>query len=242
METCQNPECENQFEPKQNTQKFCSEACKGKAYRLAQKAKPMNGLSTHDTPDIRVEEVEGFDFKNPLQASFVEARNAARQYKTLHDRERETRINLERKNDKLEDKIERITESHAVKIEALQKDHKYEIEKITQEWERRLGDSEKSNSLSGVAREVLTPDVVKELGPGLIQGIFATMNKGQQGTAYPQPVKKVADLLVQAYPEEQEKVLVLIQSIVNASGENVEQYLDTLITQINTQTHGTSSN
>ncbi|WP_421977139.1 hypothetical protein [Roseivirga seohaensis] len=226
----------------------------------------MNGLSTQDTPDIRVEEIEGFDFKNPLQSSFVEARNAARQLKVLYDREKDDRNKLERAFDKLEAKYDRAIELHASeikhlqkdnssKIETLVKDHKNEIEKLTkaheiaiekltQEWERRLGDSEKSNSLSGIAREVLTPDVLKELGPGVVSGVFGLLNKTQSGgVSYTPEVKAVADLIAQATADEQTKVLNLINSIVNVAGDNPGAYIDNLITQINTQNHGgTSSN
>lgn len=241
MKDCKH--CGEEFDPTVPKQQYCSDSCRAKAFRQKQKEKQTMGgidepnnsveLYHHPTEEIDLKDATGTIFRQ-LKGQKDQALKTAHSYQTRFETERELRLSAERAKERLEDKIERI-----------QLEHKHELERTKEKFERELKDHEASNGMGSIIREMATPEVIREVGPPLIQALGGLFNRGQQmGSlpAYSPLAKKIADLVESGAPEEQQKLFNLISSVINEAqlqklGDNgVIILIDSIINSLNNGT------
>lgn len=243
MKECK--QCGKSFEPSNSRQSYCSDSCRAKAFRERKENKPMAGIE-ENTADVQLHHypTDDFDINDAQGSLFRTLRAQLKQHQQTNyklDAEknalREERHEHLRKIERLEDKLERKDELH-----------KAEVEKIKDKFERELKDFEASNGMGAIAREMITPEVIREVAPPLIQAFGGLLNRGQQMGNLPQysPLaKQIADLVNKGAPEEQQKLFNLISSVINEAqlqnigDDGVIILIDSIINSI---TNGTFRN
>jgi hypothetical protein len=248
---CENKTCGKKFESDVPNQRFCTDSCRNKAWRENKKPKPMNGLPQHH--DFEITDPRANPFGQGIQGimyteklGIINELTAKVQGYTglieqLREEKQELREGLKDQKHKLELELREQKDLSEGKIRELKDLSEGKIRELNNEIKeliRDKGEAEKGSGLNGFFNKALEKENgIEQLlngGATLLDSFAKFKGQGQgQAVAYPEPVKEVADLLAQGSAQEQQKVKMLITAIVNAGGNNIEGYLDTLINQIN---------
>ena len=172
---------------------WCSDSCRMRYNRAKQKQTAMNGtpsqqgnqveLYHHPTDEIDLKDAAG-SIVRQLKASKEQAERTAykldEENKVLRDQKNEHLRTI----DKLEAKIERITE----KFES-------DKERLQEKFERELKDFESSNGLGSIVQQNLNPEVMQVLvteGLGLVKAVVSSRQQTMGGTpALPTDVQEI---------------------------------------------------
>lgn len=236
--------CGTDISHKADNALWCNDSCRMRYNRAKQKQTAMNGtpiqqgnqveLYHHPTEEIDLKDA-ATTYVRQLKASKEQAERTAykldEENKALRDQKNEQLRTI----DKLEAKIERITE----KFES-------DKERLQEKFERELKDFESSNGLGSIVQQNLNPEVMQALvteGLGLVKAVVSSRMQGQSGgTAYSALVTKLANLVNEGKEVQQQKIFNLISSIINEANlqglgdDGLVILIDSIINSINNGT------